>query len=1237
MFWKNLKLGQKMLLGFGLIIGLMVVVLGYSYINFTKAAKVVEINLHSYETIREADLILTSLVSIETGARGYAITGKEQFLEPFDSGMVDYEQHYIKLKMLTSDNQVQQERLVELQKKYESWIDWETTQLVNGRQRVISGEIKMDNLIEVIQQATGKKEMDNIRADLSDITNEELRLLEIRKQTQKNMENQTALVMTSGGITAFIFALLIAFWITGIVVNPVKTVTDTFKKISEGDANLEVRLNTNSNDEIGQMAKYFNVFIEKLKTIIIENKNQSWLRTGQAELSESMRGDQNFERLAANIITYIAKYLNAQVGTIYFKTDENIFSLYGSYAYKRRKNLSNEIKLGEGIVGQAALEKQCITITNVPEDYTRISSSTGEALPRNILVVPCLYNDEVISVIELGFFDELTDLQMELLELVSESIAISINSVETRMKTQDLLEKTVEQTEELQVQQEELKQSNEELEEQAKSLRKSEAKLQAQQEELKQSNEELEEQTKALKESESRLQSQQEELRVINEELEERTKSLEHQRNDIETKNKDLKIAQQEIEEKAEALEITSKYKSEFLANMSHELRTPLNSILVLSQSLAGKKIDTPITEKQLEYAKTINASGQDLLKLINDILDLAKVEAGKMEINFEPIGLKNLIKHIENSFAPIANEKGLNFVIKIEDDIPEKIISDAMRLQQILNNLLSNAFKFTEKGEVKLSISRPDKNTANKIDGILHEKSICIAISDTGIGIPMEKQKIVFEAFKQSDGTTSRKYGGTGLGLSISRDLAKLLGGKIYLTSEENIGSTFTLVLPENIDHTNVFSDVAAANEDVGNKTDAEKDSTEKLNATNDSLISDDRMNVDKNEKILLVIEDDKSFSEILYDLAHEKGFKCIIAATGNTGIEMATKYKPDAILLDIGLPDINGWKVVEKLKSLSETRSIPVHVISGKELSDISDKMNSILGYIKKPVTLESLDEVFEKLDQVISKPFKRLLILDENKEQIENISDAFDKKGIQITALDNGKEALELLGNQSFDCMILDLKLKDMSGLELLSKLRKEEMGNIPIFIHTETKLTIEEEAEIQRHAESIIIKGSRSVERLVAEASLFLHEVDTKIEGNKIKAIRSNQEKEKSLENKKVLIIDDDMRNVFALSNILEEKGMKVVIGRNGKEGIEKLQQNTDTDIILMDIMMPEMDGYTAMKEIRRAEKYRKLPIIALTAKAMKDDRQKCIDAGASEYLTKPIDIVKLISLLRVWLY
>ncbi len=1232
-----MKLGQKMLLGFGLIIGLMVLVLGYSYINFKKEAKLVEINLHSYETIREADLILTSLTSIETGARGYAITGKDQFLEPYRTGMVSYEQHYNKLKLLTADNNIQQDRLIELQKKYESWLDWENTHLIKGRQKVISGELKMDDLIVIVQQGTGKKEMDIIRTDLSEIANEEYRLLGIRKEAQKNMEAQTGLVMTSGGIIAFVLAILIAFWITGIVVRPVLTVTDTFKKISEGDADLDVRLNASSNDELGQMAKYFNIFVEKLKTIIIENKNQSWLRTGQAELSETMRGDQNFEKLAANIITYIAKYLNAQVGTIYFKTDENIFSLFGSYAYKRRKNLSNEIKLGEGIVGQAALERQSIAITNVPEDYTRISSSTGEALPRNILVVPCSYNNEVKCVIELGFFDQLTDSQMELLELVSESIAISINSVETRMKTQTLLEKTMEQTEELQAQQEELKQSNEELEEQAKDLRKSEAKLQAQQEELRQSNEELEEQTKALKESESRLQSQQEELRVINEELEERTRSLELQRNDIETKNKHLKVAQLEIEEKAEALEITSKYKSEFLANMSHELRTPLNSILVLSQSLGDKKVDTPITEKQLEYAKTINASGQDLLKLINDILDLSKVEAGKMEINFEPIELKKLVQHIERSFAPIANEKGLNFTIKLEDDAPEKIISDAMRLQQILNNLLSNAFKFTDKGEVKMSIGCPDKNITKNLDGVLLEESLCFAISDTGIGIPLDKQKIVFEAFKQSDGTTSRKYGGTGLGLSISRDLAKLLGGKIVLKSEEEKGSTFTLILPENMDNSITLIEAAAAKDEVERKTDSGIIITEKLNVKNDSLLIDDRMNIAKNEKTLLVIEDDRSFSGILYDLAHEKGFKCIIAGNGNMGIELAAKYNPDAILLDIGLPDINGWKVVEKLKSLTETRNIPVHVISGKEISDISEKMSSILGYVKKPVTLESLDEVFEQLERVIAKPLKRLLILEENKEQTENISDAFDKKGIQITALDNGKEALELLKLQSFDCIILDLKLKDMAGLEFLSKLRKEETENTPVIIHTEKKLTLEEEAETQRHAESIIIKGSRSVERLVAEASLFLHEIDTKFEENKIKAIRTNQEKEKSLESKKILIIDDDMRNVFALSNVLEDKGMKVVIGRNGKEGIEKLEQNTDTDLVLMDIMMPVMDGYTAMKEIRKAEKYRKLPIIALTAKAMKDDRQKCIDAGASEYMTKPIDIDKLISLLRVWLY
>ncbi|MDR3601724.1 MAG: response regulator [Desulfosporosinus sp.] len=1033
---------------------------------------------------------------------------------------------------------------------------------------------------------------------------------------------------------AISLVVLISLGILKMVVVPVKTVTNTFKDISEGEADLGVRLKVGSTDELGDMAVYFNKFMEKLQIIMTENKNQSWLKTGQTELNEIIRGDQELRVLGNKIITYLAKYLNAQIGAIYLSTEENILKMMGSYAYTRRKNLSNEIIVGEGLVGQAALERQTIVISNVPDDYLKIHSGTFESVPRNIIVTPCVYNDKVKCVLELGSLQEITDIQQEFIELIGESIAIAIHSMEARSKMHTLLDKTLEQTEELQVQQEELRQSNEELEEQAKALKESEARLQAQQEELRQSNEELEEQARALKESEASLNAQQEELRVINEELEERTKSLELQKNDVSIKNQHLESAQKEIEDKAKDLQVASKYKSEFLANVSHELRTPLNSILVLSQLLANKTDHSPLTDKQLEFAKTIFSSGTDLLKLINDVLDLSKIEAGKMEVNYENMSLEEFLDYVERTFRQIAMDKGLGFTINLDNELPESISTDTQRVQQIINNLVSNAFKFTKEGGVTINVGRPNQADFPKLD-IDYGNSISIAISDTGIGIPAEKQLFIFEAFRQSDGTTSREYGGTGLGLSISRELAQLLGGTIALKSEEGKGSTFTLILPAKLDIPKEFEQkqIVAAIEQTGQET---EDPAKLIAGTKSDIDSKENGSIiNLSDKMLLIIDDDQNFSSILADLAHEKGFTCLTSNDGETGIQLAIKYKPKAVLLDIGLPGISGWEVIEELRNHPETKNIPVHIISGHE-NTTDERERGIVGYLRKPVSVEKINDLFQRLEGLEEKALKKLLIIASDEFQKTVIAEVIGNKGIAVSTVDTGQEAYNLLKTERFDCIIFDINLSDMSGYELLTKLR-EEKDQVPIIIYIDKDYITDEEGPLQDYGESIIIKGSRSMERLVAEASLFLHGVDSKITDKRHKVTKKYQDKEASLKDKKVLIVDDDMRNVFALTSALEEKNMTVIVGKNGREGIDRLHQNQDVDLILMDIMMPEMDGYAAMKEIRKEEKFRKIPIIALTAKAMKEDKNKCIEAGANDYLTKPIELDKLISLLRVWLY
>lgn len=1188
MFLKNYKIGQKLFLGFGLIITLMMILLGYININFDKQSDAIDLNFESYNLVRKTDQLLISILNMETGVRGFAVTGKDEFLEPFNKGFSEYKNKLSDLKGLTNDNYVQQDRLQRVETDFNSWYKYQKDYIIEARRKVNADELTMEELIIEAQKGIAKQYMDNIRVSLNDITREEERMLDIRKNNLEYMKTVTLYVILFGGTIVAILAIAIALLVIRMVVEPVTTVTNTFREISEGEVNLQARMNVNSKDELGSMAEYFNLFMYKLGELISENKRHSWLKSGQAELNERIRGELDITDLAFNIINFIAKYVDAQIGAIYIKTKNDTYKIIGTYAYKE-ENSPTEIRLGEGIVGQVAIEKQQILVTDVPEGYFSIGTGVGEAVPRNISVTPCINNGDVAAIIELGSFKEFTNEQLQFVEEVRESIAIAINSAKARERMNELLNKTLEQAEELQVQQEELRQNNEELEEQ----------------------------TRVLKQSEAFMQSQQEELRVINEELEERTKSLELQKKDIVSKNKKLEQVQEEMEQKAKDLEAVSKYKSEFLANMSHELRTPLNSIIVLSQLLSENKEISNLTDKQLQFINTIHSSGGELLKLINDILDLSKVEAGKLEINFEEVNLNELIQHERSKFGPIAEKNGLYFNIEIEDGAPSRIISDFQRLQQIINNLLSNAFKFTHDGGITLAISSVYKTDNGK-------SLFDISVKDTGIGISAEKREVIFEAFKQSDGTTSRKYGGTGLGLSISRQLAQLIGGSINLDSIEGKGSTFILTIPHNIHDKNI---------EVETQNDKYQYKSKEVIVKND--FKSKKEEKEDSDKVLLIIEDDRNFSNILRELAEERGYKCKIAFSGLEGIRLAKETRPDALLLDIDLPDINGWKIIDSLKKDCTTADIPVHIISGKEESKSIKRPEGVVGYLKKPVSLEKLNEVFSKIESTMPLEVKRLLIVNEYID--DDIVNVISKKGIYVTTINDGSEALELIRTEEFECMIIDFKLRDMWALDLLTRLKEEGLLNLPIIVYTDKELTEDEYAELQKYADSIVIKGNKSKDRLMAEASLFLHSIDSKVGKVKIKSIKSKIERENTFENKKILIADDDMRNVFALTSILEEKGVNVVIGRNGREALEKVHEEVDIDLVLMDIMMPEMDGYTAIREIRAGTINSKVPIIAITAKAMKEDREKCIEAGADDYLTKPIDIDRLISLLRVWLY
>ena len=955
---------------------------------------------------------------------------------------------------------------------------------------------------------------------------------------------------------------------------------------------------------------------EKQAQLLIELQKSSeqvtrknWVLSGISEINNTIQGEKELLALTRDIINKLATYLNAQVGAIYLIEREYVLKFTAGYAFKKINKDSDTINFGEGLVGQAALEKKSILFTQVPDNYLKINSGLGNVIPKNILVTPFVYEGRVKGVIELGSVLEFTELQIEYLNLVIESIAVAINSSQAREQTKKLLEQTQHQAHELEAQQEELRQTNEELLEQSQLLQASEEELKVQQEELLQTNAELK----------------------INAQL-------------LEEKNDAIEQARQAVALKAEEIEANSKYKSEFLTNMSHELRTPLNSVLILAKLLADNK-NNNLDEKQIEYARVICKSGNDLLTLINDILDLSKIEARKMDLEFEEAKISDIASDIKSLFTELAAEKKIGFKINIDKNTAPAIKTDKARLEQIIKNLLSNAFKFTPKGgTVELNITQDAGNIRFNNENLYKAKSIiAFSVSDTGIGIPKEKQKLIFEAFKQADGSTSRKYGGTGLGLSISRELVNVLGGEIQIKSEEGKGSTFTVYLPSE----------AVEKNKPGNRKDQlvfEKENIEKeqkhlkpaLPHEDEYLaneISDDRNNISTSDKVILIIEDDVNFAKILLDYTHEKGYKGIIAVQGDKGLSYARKYKPHGIILDMQLPVLDGWSILKILKDDPELKTTPVHIISAMDREKLGLGMGAVT-YLKKPVDKNLLDKTFNDIAKTLSGGIKKVLIVEDNIIQNEAIVQLIkdNEKNVLCIPATSAEEAHEKLQKEKFDCIILDLGLQDMSGFEFLEKLRKnKEYLNIPVIIYTGKDLTKEEEKKLKKYASTIVIKSARSYERLLDETSLFLHKIENADSGPSIRRKVLSGKMEELLRNKTVLLTDDDMRNVFALITVLEEQGLKVISASDGKEALQKLKGHPEIDIVLMDMMMPEMDGYEAMREIRKQSKYKNLPILAITAKAMKGDREECLNAGASDYISKPINTDQLLSLMRVWLY
>ena len=1026
--------------------------------------------------------------------------------------------------------------------------------------------------------------------------------------------------------------IIFAYAVSRHFTRPIIDMVNSTNAIANGD--MEHELNVTTEDEIGQLANSINEMSNHINKAFQNEEAERWLQEGVVKLSETMRGNQISTDLADNIVSFVCSYLNAKVGSLYIVKDQEL-ELAGGFAFV--PHFGNQtIEFGDGLVGQSAISKQVMTMKQLPEDYISISSSMGEIAPQTLIVFPLMKDEVVVGVMELGWLEEEHKQAYRYLEAITESMATALGVAESHNKLQILLDQSQQHMEELQVREEELRAINEEVEQRSTQLANSQKKLEQQSQQLQSTND-----------------------------------ALEHKNTAIEAKNSEIEKSRQEISEKAEQLEASSRYKSEFLANMSHELRTPLNSMLILSRILADND-EGNLDEDQVESSKVIHRSGQELLSLINDILDLSKIEAGKMEVLFESYNLRDITYELNGQFKAITKEKGLTFDVKIDSDVPRAMSIEVQKVQQVLKNLLSNAIKFTEQGGVTLSASIAPAGKEYSQPALRENPVLAISIIDSGIGISEEKQKAIFEAFQQADGSTSRKYGGTGLGLTISRHLTDLIEGELGVESEPAKGSTFTLYIPikeaiENTDEQDLAPMMIAPEPSkVATSTTLPLQSTSPITTSEvepqaQSLASlhQHMESIKDDDKVIVIIEDDINFSKVLATLATKSGFECVLANTGAQGIEMVKTHNPCGVILDLGLPDLPGADILEMLKEHPQTRDIPVHVISGhNKTKELTDK--GAAAFHQKPIATQEIRTLLYSLVKSSPNHSEQNLIVFEQGDSNTPIDLSFlNETSMQITNVNSTDELSHHLGNcggTTSGIIVKSAQLNKQQIEWLHDNYQFNDDNNISVIVFLDKEPTHEEIIELEQVNCHVIIDGTHSSERLHDEVLLFLSAVDaSNVSSESTNAVPSpekpieptppieaaapivTQDNEASFAGVQVLLVDDDLRNTFALSKVLKKQGMKVILADNGQMALDRLAANDAIDIVLMDIMMPVMDGHEAMRQIRLQDQYLKLPIIALTAKAMQEDRRKCVEAGASDYLTKPVDVDKLIAMMRVWLY
>ncbi|RAO77017.1 response regulator [Dyella jiangningensis] len=1163
---------------------------------------------HTYDVQLKLDDLTESLLRSQLSVRTYVLTRDPKQLDAFHRYNNESATNIAELRRVTADNALQQSRIDQLQALNLKWQQEITAKGVDAihsvsnadplaaamqRERIQStylGELSvpMDEVLDVIKQMDATEQS----------------LLDEREEAQRQDLRFVQLVT---GLTTLLCLLLGASVIRmtlRLITRPIRRITDLMTRLANHDHTIEIR-SVERRDEIGEIARALQVF----KQMAIETSEQTWVKTHVSQIAGDLQTVSDPRAFGDRLTGTLVPLLQAGVGVFYlFDEEHDHLRLSGSYGYQEHDHLSAGYALGEGLVGQCAIGHKPITLQEVPEDYVRIRSGTGESSPRSITVMPLVLRDKLLGVLEIGSFRHFTETQLRLLEELLPIAALSLENLGRSLRTQDLLKRTSEQADE---------------------LRASEEALRRQQEDLQATNEELSAKTHELQEQSQRLLASEEELRVQTEELQASNEELRQKTDTLNSQKQMLEALQRETQEKAEELARASQYKSEFLANMSHELRTPLNSLLILSRSLADNREGNLDTD-QVESARIIHDSGSNLLRLINDILDLSKVEAGKMEVVLDDFPLADLERALRRTFNHVAQDKQLGFHIDIDPSLPSVICTDAPKLEQVANNLIGNAFKFTHQGAVNVRIGRPTAAMALP-EALLGKDLVAIAVSDSGIGIPQDKVQKIFHAFEQVDASTSRQYGGTGLGLTISKRIAELLGGDIVLESDIGHGSTFTILLP-----LQGPSSTAVAPASVPAPAPAVPRPA-KTSALLPEAVEDDRDSIVAGDTVILIVEDDPVFARILADMVRRKGYRVLVAMDGESGLQLAVQHAPTGILLDVMLPGMDGWTVIERLKENPATRHVPVHFISAVDEASRGRDLGAV-GFLTKPVSREAIGSAFDRLLHFAEGHTRHLLIVDDDADSRTALRTLLRQDDIVIDEAGSAEDALKQLGDNAYDCIVLDLGLPGMSGIEFLEQLSAS--GRIPpVVIYSGRELSREESLKLRQYTDSIVIKGARSPERLMDEVSLFLHSIQggqqrrtTSAPANAAAMPDASQ-----LRDRKVLLVDDDMRNLFALSKVLRGWGMQVSMAQDGQKALKVLTDHGDVELVLMDVMMPVMDGYDTIREIRAQPKFTRLPIIALTAKAMRGDREKCLEAGANDYLSKPIDIDKLSSMMHVWLY